>query len=989
MSKFSNGLKNKLGLPVNYKKYIMKRILLIMATFIVLLVSCTNDSSKYKYETVSGDPLNARIYTLDNGLKVYLSVNRDKPRIQTYIGVRVGSKNDPSETTGLAHYFEHLMFKGTKKFGTANYNAEKPLLDKIEELFEVYRKTTDEDQRKALYVQIDSISQEAAKIAIPNEYDKLMSSIGSQGTNAFTSYDYTAYVENIPSNQIENWAEVEADRFTNPVIRLFHTELETVYEEYNMSLTQDIRTVIDTVLATLFPHHPYGTQTVLGTQEHLKNPSIINIKKYFETYYVPNNMAICMAGDLDPDETIKIIDRYFGKLVRKDVPQLKTTAEQPITSPISKETVGLEAENIMLAYRLPGANSKDAAILEFVDYLLTNGDAGLIDLNLVQKQKILHGGSGTYSLADHSMFILMGNPKEGQSLDEVRNLLLGQVELLKKGEFEDWLMEAVINNFRLHKYYQQQEPNYAASLFLNSFVDRIEWADQVGLIEFQSKLTRQDVVDFCNKYFNDNYVVVYKRQGMPDHKKLDKPAITPIPTNRDIESDFFAKYRDRKAPVIKPVFVDYSKDMAKLKAKNDVEILYKQNTTNPLFSMHYVFEMGNNNDKLLGTAFDYLNYLGTSKHSAEEFKSDFYRIACSFDLSASNDRVYVSISGLSDNFDKAMTLLEERLADAVVDTQAWENMVSDILKSREDAKANQSTNFSRLVSYGRWGAKSAATNIPSADELKALNPQMLVDKIKALKNYKHRILYYGPLAQEQIVETINQKHVVADQLQPIPEPIKFIEQETNENKVYLAHYDAKQIYLSMLSKGEQGYNKALEPERKMYNGYFGGGMNSIVFQEMREARALAYSAGATYSAPSKPDKSYYLSTSIATQTDKLVDANSAFIEILNNMPKSEKAFTLAKESLISDICTGRILRAAVLWNYLQAEEFGYDYDSRKDIYDRVSKMKLKDVEAFQEKYVKNRSYTYCILGDTNDIDTAFLNSLGTVKVLTQEEIFGY
>jgi predicted Zn-dependent peptidase len=964
-------------------------VLFSLATVFIMLAACTNDATKYSYETVAGDPLNARIYTLDNGLKVYLSVNSDRPRIQTYIGVRVGGKNDPAETTGLAHYFEHLMFKGTQKFGTSNYEAEKPLLDKIEELFEVYRKTVGEAERKALYAQIDSVSQEAAKLAIPNEYDKLMSSIGSQGTNAFTSYDVTAYVENIPANQIENWLDVEADRFTNPVIRLFHTELETVYEEYNMGLTQDSRKMFDTILATLFPHHPYGTQTIIGTQDHLKNPSITNIKKYFDTYYVPNNMAICMVGDLDPDKTIELIDKYFGKLVGKEIPQLKTTPEQPITAPITKNVVGLEAENIMLAYRMPGANSKDATILEFIDYLLTNGDAGLIDLNLVQKQKILRGGSSVNNLSDYSVFVLMGTPKEGQSLDEVRNLLLEQIELLKKGEFEDWLLPAVINNFKLAKYYQQQESGYAAYMLLNAFINQIDWAEQVGAVDFLSKLTKQDVINFCNKYFNNNYVAVYKKQDTPEQKKLDKPQITPIPTNRDNESAFLAEYKIRETSSIEPVFVDYNKDMSKLKAKSNVEILYKQNTTNPLFSINYVFEMGNNNDKLLGTAFNYLNYLGTSKHSAEEIKSEFFKMACSFNVSASNDRVFASISGLNDNFEKALELLEERLADAVVDVQAWENMVSDILKSRTDAKANQGANFSRLRSYGQWGPKSSITNIPSAAELKSLNPQALIDKIKSLKNYEHRILYYGPLDENRIVEIVNQKHAVADKLQPVPEALKFVEQETNENKIYVAHYDAKQIYFATLSKGETGYNKAIEPERQLYNSYFGGGMNSIVFQEMREARGLAYSAGASYSSPGKPDRSYYISTMIATQTDKLADANAAFTDILNNMPESEKAFELAKESIISNIRTGRILRDNILWNYLNAKEFGYDYDSRKDVYEKVKDMTLANVKAFQEKYVKNKPYTYCILGDTKELDMEYLNSLGKIQKLTQEEIFGY
>ena len=237
---------------------------------------------RYEYKTVPNDPAKTLMYTLPNGLRLYMSVNKDEPRIQTYIPVRVGGKNDPAETTGLAHYFEHLMFKGTPNFGTSDYKAEKPLLDQIENLFEVYRQTTDSAERAAIYHQIDSVSYKASLIAIPNEYDKLMSTIGAIGSNAYTSQDVTCYVEDIPSNQIDNWARIQADRFIQPVLRGFHTELETIYEEKNMSLTDDSRKSIEAMFSAVFPHHPYGTQTVLGTQEHLKNPSITNVEKYHD-----------------------------------------------------------------------------------------------------------------------------------------------------------------------------------------------------------------------------------------------------------------------------------------------------------------------------------------------------------------------------------------------------------------------------------------------------------------------------------------------------------------------------------------------------------------------------------------------------------------------------------------------------------------------------------------------------------------------------------
>ena len=311
---------------------------------LLLLATLPGLAQHYQYESVPNDPMQTRIYTLKNGLKVYLSVNKEKPRIQTYIAVRTGSRNDPKETTGLAHYLEHLMFKGTTHFGSSNIEAERPYLDSIEARFEQYRRITDPKARKRWYHQIDSISQLAARYNIPNEYDKMMTAIGSEGTNAYTSNDVTCYVENIPSNEIDTWAKVQGDRFQNMVIRGFHTELEAVYEEYNIGLSSDWRKMYAALFAKLFPTHPYGTQTTIGVGEHLKNPSIVNIKNYFHKYYVPNNVAICLSGDLDPDKTIATIEKYFGSWkpsTHIDVPQFP--AQPAITAPIDTTVIGKEA----------------------------------------------------------------------------------------------------------------------------------------------------------------------------------------------------------------------------------------------------------------------------------------------------------------------------------------------------------------------------------------------------------------------------------------------------------------------------------------------------------------------------------------------------------------------------------------------------------------------------------------------------------------------
>ncbi|MDR0995569.1 MAG: insulinase family protein, partial [Tannerella sp.] len=469
---------------------------------------------------------------------------------------------------------------------------------------------------------------------------------------------------------------------------------------------------------------------------------------------------------------------------------------------------------------------------------------------------------------------------------------------------------------------------------------------------------------------------------------IEKPAITPIQTNRNLESAFLDSIEARPTTPIQPVFLDYGKDLAQGKIKEGIPLLYKQNTQNPIFSLNYVFDMGNNEDKALGTAFTYLNYLGTSTRTAAEIKSELFSLACSFNLQATNDRVYVNLSGLSDNFDQALALLEDRLNNARPDTDAYRNLVADILKSRQDKKTNQAANFAALRAYAVYGPDSPYKHILSEEELKAMKPEELLAHVKDLKDYRHTILYYGPLTEKQITEKLNAAHVLGSSLKPVPKADNFTEQETKENRVLLAQYDAKQIYLSMLHKGG-AYEPGLEPVRELFNDYFGGGMNTVVFQELREARGLAYSANAVYQAPSRPDRAYYMNAFIASQTDKTKDAIQVFRKILDQMPVSEKAFSLAKANLMKDLRTGRILRENILWNYLNAEKFGYTTDKRRDIYKALPGLTLDSLTAFQQKYVKGLPYTYCILGNEKDLDMGYIRSLGPVTELSQKDIFGY
>ena len=956
-----------------------------------LVFGLNMQAKDYKYESVPGDMMQTRIYTLDNGLKVYLSVNKEKPRIQTYIAVRTGSKNDPAETTGLAHYLEHLMFKGTKQFGTNNPEAEAPLLDEIEQRYEAYRKLTDPEQRRKAYHEIDSVSQVAAKYFIPNEYDKLMAAIGAEGTNAYTSNDVTCYTEDIPSNEIENWAKIQSDRFQNMVIRGFHTELEAVYEEYNISLTADIRKLFAAMSKLLAPTHPYGTQTTLGSQEHLKNPSITNIKNYFNKWYVPNNVAICMAGDLDPDKTIAIIDLYFsGWKPGADVRQPVFPKQPVITQPKDTTVIGQEAEQIWMGWQAKQANSLQVDTLELMEDVLSNGRAGLFDLNLNQTMKVQRASGGSMMMHDMGSFFLMGTPKEGQSLDEVKDLMLGEIEKLKKGDFPDNLLPSIINN-KKRQYYQMLEYNQVrADMFVDAFINEVDWQQEVGKIDRISKITKQEIVNFAKKFFTDGYVVVYKKQGVDTlQKKIDKPAITPIQANRDQKSAFVQAIQDAKVEPIQPKFVDFQKDLTFGKTGKGLPLRYVQNTINGLFELSFLYEFGKSADNRYSVASDYIDYLGTDQLSAAEVRQKFYELACDFDVSVGSNQIQVYLYGLSENMEPAMALLEDLLQHAKVDKGAYEAMVAKILKSRDDQKKDQRACFNRLFAYGVYGPRNSAGDVLTAQQLKETDPQVFVDLLKGLAGYEHSVNYYGPLSVGDLSAVVDKTHQAAKRLQTVPQNNYYVKQEANENEIWIAPYDAKNIYMRMYHNEGRDWNIKEAAVQSVFNEYFGGGMNGIVFQEMREARGLAYNASAMYTRPGRKGEKESFYTHIITQNDKMMDCVNHFHNILNEMPASETAFHIAKEGLTKQLASLRITKSDIIYHWNAMKELGLDFDLNKKIYEDLEKVTLEDMVGFEKANMAKKACRYLILGDEKELDMKALEKIGTIKRLTIEEVFGY
>ncbi len=980
----------------------MKNTLTLLFLGLFFFISCKTDTSSeekftvnvavdengFKYETINDDPTGLRLYTLDNGLKVYLSQNKAEPKIQTFIPVRAGSVYDPADNTGLAHYLEHMVFKGTDEIATQDWEAEKVLLDSISRLYEKHKSASDLNEKKEIYKQIDEISFEASKLSVANEYDIMISSIGAEGTNAWTSHEETVYVNKIPSNGLDKWLHVESERFSQLVLRLFHTELEAVYEEFNRSQDSDYRRLAYAVNKALYPTHPYGQQTTIGTSEHLKNPSMLAIHDYFNTYYVPNNMAVILVGDLEFDDTIKKVNAAFGHFGAKELNQPKRPVEQPITAPIIKEVFGPENERVNIAFRSKGIGSEDELKLRLIDMMLNNSTAGLIDINLNQKQKVQRAGCSPRFLNDYGMHQFYGNPKSGQSLEEVKDLILGQIDEIKKGNFEEWLIEAVINDLKLNQIRNFENVSGVAGEYVNAFVHFQDWKSRIDIFDRMRKITKQELVDFANGFYKDNYVAVYKRQGeIKDLVKVEKPNITPIEINRDKKSAFVENFEKMESPDLKPEFIDFKAAIQDHTLNNGLKMAYVPNEVNDLAELNIIFDMGSDNIKKLGLAVGYLNYLGTNLYSPEELSKEFYKLGVEYGVQAGSDRTIIYLSGLRENIDKGLVLLEGLMSEAVANQDTYDKYVLKIAKDRQNTKSNKSQIlWNGLVRYSQFGENSRLRDIYTVAELKQFKPQELIDIIKELKSYKHRVFYYGKDVG-QAKTALNEHHKIMGALKDYPEKKEYDFKETGNN-VFFVNYDMVQAEMLLLAKGDTFDSEKIAAS-SLFNTYFGSGLSSIVFQEIRESKSLAYAAQAQYSNASRVDYPDYIFAYIGTQANKLDQAVDAMLNLMNAMPEAEDNFKSAKESTLKSMASDRVTKSNIFWNYEALKKRGLTENNRAEIYNKIKDMTLKDLSAFFEENVKGGSYDMMVLGNKKDVDVKALSRLGVVKELEVDYLFNY
>lgn len=962
--------------------------------FLLLIFSLSNlfaqnqESTRYSFESYPNDPLGIRKYVLKNGLTVFTSVNTSEPRIYTCIAIAAGSKHDPKENTGLAHYLEHLLFKGTDRFGTLYPEKEEVYLRQIEQLYEKYTQAIEPSVRKHYYHLIDSVSTIAARFAIPNEYDKLMQFIGAKGTNAYTSFDETVYINDIPSNQFEAWLKIEAERFRNPVFRLFHTELEAVYEEKNMSLDSDSDRLYETLMQSLFKNHTYGIQTTIGKAEHLKNPSLKAIRNYYNTYYVPNNMAICLAGNFNPDDVIGKIDMAFSSIKPVEIKELKFKSEKRDTLPEFLTIKGPEQEMVSIAWRLKKPDARQIKMIELISELMYNGTTGLIDRNVLNKQKILNGSAEAMNLKDYSVFILTGEPKKNQKLQDVSSVLLGQIDSLTQGKFTDEQIQAAILNIKTRR--ERMIENSASRAF-----DMVEvFIKDFTLKEIQKSdslfglLSKKDILQFMRENFSKDYVVVFKEKDESFvNPKIEKPEITPVPLNRTDNSPFAEQIYKQQVENEKPKFIDFNKAVQKLNLNNLVEGYYVKNALNNLFKYQIIFEFGRIANPYLPVAMDLFQLSGTDKLSNQNIRESFYKIACDFNFVVGDYLTTLEVTGPEKSFERAIATLDYWIQHALPDKETINLFIESQLQQRANMLSNPDIIRTALNSFALYGENNPFKRQITNKQLKSLNSNVLKEHISSLYNYPHAVSYYGAQDKTQVEKLISKNHKVEVKL-PLP-PIELFKPVKHEKpKVYFADFNMVQANISWLAGGS-GIDTSNFAIAALYNEYFGGGMSSIIFQEIRESKALAYSAYAYFRNPVFKEGYETSGAFIGTQADKLDSAISSMNRLLSEMPMSDNLFRTSKSATLSSIENDRLSPRNFTNTQLAFKRQGIEYDFRSSIYRNLKKLELKDIVLFHKTKSANTIYTLTVVGSSKNINKKDLTKYGDVEAVSIKNLLGF
>ena len=926
---------------------------------------------------------------LSNGMKVWLNVDHSQPKVFGAVVVNAGAVDCPD--TGIAHYFEHIMFKGTDQLGTVDYAAERVYLDSISMKYDELSHTTDKKQRESIQLDINRLNIKASQYAIPNEFNRLITKYGGSGLNAGTSYDFTYYHNTFSPQFIEQWCELNSHRLVHPVFRLFQGELETVYEEKNMYSDNPAAMVLEQISSKFFAGTPYA-YPIIGSTESLKNPKLSDMRAFYQKYYVASNMGLILSGDINPETLKPVLERTFGSLERGVKPvRDKITAPAIVGQPVEQfrfplPIIGMSA----LLFRGPTDYDADAPAMKVALALLSNDNkTGLLD-ELTNKNRVYLSMAMNVAMNQTSALAVIVVPKLLCKVKTAENLCLEQIWKLKNGEFTDEQLQAVKQTLAREHEKELESIAKRSEVMVAAMSAGVAWEDYIRLSSSVAGITRDDVMRVANKYFTDNFYRFHKKNGKLPVDQIAKPEYTPAKPQHAADKSAFAQRLER-IPVqdVAPRLLDFKRDVVKTAIAGGNPLYTSLNPINDYFTLIVSFHKGTWHDRLLEAAAGYVGELGTDSLDIKGFGAAMQQLGASMEFSAEEQMTTLVLNGEDRNIEATMRLLGHFLDHVKANEDKLES-IKDAAGPEEKSFWEDNTQvFAALANRVAKGNRSDYLTRLTAKELKKINAADLISSFKQLYGCRCDISYSGKLPATKVADLIS-SHL--PQLQGTHDnPMQDLRLETPQTPM---------VYVFDMPKSRQsviGLYRPLEGVTgdrdkaclQMWGEYFGGSMSSVLFQEVREFRSMAYAAQGIAYVPElarSVNPCGYLAL-VATQGDKSMQAITLLDSLVNEMPMNEENLSVARQSLLNEINNsyptfrGKPLMVAL------SEREGYTSDKNAMMVEQLPTLSRADIEAFYVRHIKNQPYQLMIVGDTKKLDLKALARYGTIVKVKKDDIY--
>ncbi|MFT4975206.1 MAG: putative Zn-dependent peptidase [Myxococcota bacterium] len=932
----------------------------------------------------AADTMHVQQITLDNGLKVYLSENHERPRIAARVVVRAGAAEDPDDHTGIAHYLEHMLAnKGSQRLGTTDYTAEAVHLDRIRALYDDLGRTDDPDQARKIYAQIDAEGMLASRYAVPNELKQIYGLLGGRKLNAFTSHDQTAYVVEIPSNRLAQWASLEGDRFRSPVFRAFQTEVETVFEEKNRSLDDPGRRTGAALRTALWGDHPYSRE-ILGDREHLRRPSISRMEAFFHSWYVPNNMAVVLAGDFDSEEAIALIEASFGGLVARPLPPRRRPTLQPLPAEnIRSSILAPGVEEIRFAWRSVPFGHPDRPAGALADMLLDNRATGLLDRNLIIPQRVRAAGAFPRFMRGGGAQVLWGRPLDGQSLSEVEGLLLEQVDLLRSGTIEQDDLDAILLDYE-QTYQKSLEENASrASLLMRAFLHEQPWRGPFSELETMRAVTPAQITDFAQTWMSGGRAIALRISGEPERLPPLAPPITSRSVHSDGHSDFFHEVLALPAAPIPPQPLSEGRDYHR-RAPNPSLVLYSApNPFNDLCQLTLRAPRGRAGDPEWAVAASLWQRAGAGNLDHTALSAELYRAGVSISLSTGQRISAMKIHAPDSALPHALSLLQSRVCDPRLPEDEARRLLTDAISQRRQHCEERRVLERALQVWLLDGDESNYLGGALSDEaLASVDVSAGLKRLGSLWSQPWEALYSGPRGPASVLPLLER----SSPIQPTPDLPSQRYVPRTEGGVWLVDHPSVQATVSILCPWGR-YTTDEAHLHHLYGEYMGGSAG-LVFQEIREARGMAYSAHAGWRLGWQVGDDNLLWASAGTQADKAAEVATLLVGMLRSLPMDPARFDRARASAIAQLRTSRFGFREIPGTVLGWDRRGHAGDPRPERLSKLSTLSPAALSDFAGAFA-DAPFQIAIVGDLKRIDQAALSALAPVHHLPASALFAY